>query len=38
VIEVADLDEYRRSLSGNPELERLLAEWSSTSAARPSPR
>jgi hypothetical protein len=28
VIEITSIDEYRASLSGNPELEALLAEWS----------
>lgn len=29
VVEVSDLDEYRSSLSGSPEVEELLRQWSS---------
>jgi hypothetical protein len=28
VIEITNIDDYRSSLSGNPELESLLQEWS----------
>jgi hypothetical protein len=28
VIEITDIDEYRQDMSGNPEFEALLSEWS----------